>query len=186
MKALRLVPAIALTLAAIACTVACGDSTAKSKVPVFTQLAFVSDRTVSPPTDLFLMTLTGSGVTPVPFSSTSVYSPSVSADLATYAFEASGNIWVSNADGSTQTQLSSGGNSYAVKVSPNGKQLVFNQQDPVSHNYNLWVMNVDGTGELNLTTLGISKGGLFRSYKKDGPGKYKLYAHVGSGEIDLQ
>jgi hypothetical protein len=42
------------------------------------------------------------------------------------------------------------------------------------------------TGELNLTTLGISKGGLFRSYKKDGPGKYKLYAHVGSGEIDLQ
>jgi hypothetical protein len=42
------------------------------------------------------------------------------------------------------------------------------------------------TGELNLTTLGISKGGLFRSYKKDGPGKYNLYAHVGSGEIDLQ
>jgi hypothetical protein len=42
------------------------------------------------------------------------------------------------------------------------------------------------TGELNLTPLGISKGGLFRSYKKDGPGKYNLHAHVGSGEIDLQ
>jgi len=42
------------------------------------------------------------------------------------------------------------------------------------------------TGELNLPTLGISKGGLFRSYKKDGHGRYKLYAHVGSGEIDLQ
>lgn len=42
------------------------------------------------------------------------------------------------------------------------------------------------TGEVNLAPLGISKGGLFRSYKKDGPGKYNLYAHVGSGEIDLQ
>lgn len=42
------------------------------------------------------------------------------------------------------------------------------------------------TGELNVTPLGISKGGLFRSYKKDGSGKYNLYAHVGSGEIDLQ
>ncbi len=42
------------------------------------------------------------------------------------------------------------------------------------------------TGELDLSALGINKGGLFRSYKKDGPGKYRLYAHVGSGEIDLQ
>ena len=41
------------------------------------------------------------------------------------------------------------------------------------------------TGELNVTPLGVSKGGLFRSYKKDGPGKYKLYAHIGSGELDL-
>ncbi|MGB6386812.1 MAG: hypothetical protein WBE45_09360 [Terriglobales bacterium] len=41
------------------------------------------------------------------------------------------------------------------------------------------------TGELNVTPLGVSKGGLFRSYKKDGPGKYRLYAHVGSGELDL-
>ncbi len=42
------------------------------------------------------------------------------------------------------------------------------------------------TGELNLSVLGVDKGGLFRSYKKDGPGKYKLYAHVGSGELDLR
>ena len=42
------------------------------------------------------------------------------------------------------------------------------------------------TGELNLSALGVDKGGLFRSYKKDGPGKYRLYAHVGSGELDLQ
>ena len=41
------------------------------------------------------------------------------------------------------------------------------------------------TGELNVSALGVSKGGLFRSYKKDGTGKYRLYAHVGSGELDL-
>jgi hypothetical protein len=41
-------------------------------------------------------------------------------------------------------------------------------------------------GELNFNALGISKGGLFRSFKKDGPGKYKLYAHVASGQIDLE
>jgi hypothetical protein len=42
------------------------------------------------------------------------------------------------------------------------------------------------TGELNISPLGVEKGGLFRSYEKDGPGKYRLYAHVGSGELDLQ
>ncbi len=42
------------------------------------------------------------------------------------------------------------------------------------------------TGELDLSALGVDKGGLFRSYKKDGPGMYRLYAHVGSGELDLQ
>jgi len=42
------------------------------------------------------------------------------------------------------------------------------------------------TGELDLRALGVDKGGLFRSYKKGGPGKYRLYAHVGSGEIDLK
>ena len=41
------------------------------------------------------------------------------------------------------------------------------------------------TGEINSAALSLSKGGLFRSYEKDGPGKYKLYAHVGSGELNL-
>jgi hypothetical protein len=42
------------------------------------------------------------------------------------------------------------------------------------------------TGALESGALGISKGGLFRSYKSAGPGKYKLSAHVGTGEIDLR
>lgn len=42
------------------------------------------------------------------------------------------------------------------------------------------------TGGLDSAPLGISKGGLFRSFKRDGPGKYQLYAHVGSGELALR
>jgi hypothetical protein len=42
------------------------------------------------------------------------------------------------------------------------------------------------TGGLDSAPLGISKGGLFRSFKRDGPGRYRLYAHVGSGELDLR
>jgi Tol biopolymer transport system component len=147
MKKVSLTLLIALTLAAIAGTVACGSS---SRGVTFTQLPFLSNRTVSPASDLFLMALNGAAVTPVPFSSTSVYSPSVSADLKTYAFEADGNIWVSNATGSTQTQLTTAGGSYEVKVSPDGKKLVFNQSNPETENYNLWIMNVDGSGSLNL------------------------------------
>jgi hypothetical protein len=40
-------------------------------------------------------------------------------------------------------------------------------------------------GEINSAALSLSRGGLFRSYGKDGPGKYKLYAHVGSAELNL-
>lgn len=42
------------------------------------------------------------------------------------------------------------------------------------------------TGGLDSPPLGISKGGLFRSFKRDGPGKFKLHAHVGSGELNLR
>ena len=41
------------------------------------------------------------------------------------------------------------------------------------------------TGEVNAMAFNISKGGLFRSFQKDGPGKYRLHAHVGAGELDL-
>jgi hypothetical protein len=41
------------------------------------------------------------------------------------------------------------------------------------------------TGELNASPFGVSKGGLFRSFHKTGPGEYRLYAHVGAGQIRL-
>ena len=42
------------------------------------------------------------------------------------------------------------------------------------------------TGDLEASAFDISKGGLFRSFSKSGPGKHRLHAHVGAGEIDLR
>ena len=47
---------------------------------------------------------------------------------------------------------------------------------------------VDGsvtTGEVDAAPFHVSKGGLFRSFHQAGPGKYRLHAHVGAGQVDL-
>ena len=41
-------------------------------------------------------------------------------------------------------------------------------------------------GGLNAGPFDTSKGGLFRSFKRLGPGRYKLYAHVGAGDLTLK
>lgn len=142
---LYLLPAIALAM--IAAILACSNA----GNPTYTKLAFFSDRKVNPVTNLFLMNLDGSNVTPVPFNG-SIYSPSSSADLKTIAFDGSGNYWVSNVGGSTQTQLTGTNGGYSIRVSPNGKKLVYNSQDLVTNDYHLWIANVDGTGALDLTS----------------------------------
>jgi hypothetical protein len=42
------------------------------------------------------------------------------------------------------------------------------------------------TGGLEAEPFGESHGGLFRSFHKDGNGKYKLHAHVGVGDLTLR
>ena len=42
------------------------------------------------------------------------------------------------------------------------------------------------SGDLDAEPFAISKGGLFRSFEKRGPGKYRLHAHVGAGELMLK
>ncbi len=41
-------------------------------------------------------------------------------------------------------------------------------------------------GDLDAGPFGISKDGLFRSFHKQGAGKYKLHAHVGAGDLTLK
>lgn len=149
MKKTQLCLLMAMTWAAVAVTVGCDDGPVKANVPVYTKLAFYSNRTVNPATNLFLMDLDGSNVTPVPFTG-GVYSTSNSADLATIAFDASGNYWVSNASGSAQAQLANAGTGFAIRVSPDGKKVLFNVQGNVG--YDLWIANVDGTGPLDLSS----------------------------------
>lgn len=42
------------------------------------------------------------------------------------------------------------------------------------------------TGDLNGRPFGESKDGLFRSFHKEGNGKYRLHAHVGAGDLTLR
>jgi hypothetical protein len=42
------------------------------------------------------------------------------------------------------------------------------------------------TGELDAPPFEVSKGGMFRSFKKQGSGKYRLHAHVGAGQLTLE
>jgi hypothetical protein len=42
------------------------------------------------------------------------------------------------------------------------------------------------SGSIEAPVFDISKGGLFRSFRQHGPGKYRLHAHVMAGEIDLR
>jgi hypothetical protein len=40
-------------------------------------------------------------------------------------------------------------------------------------------------GSIEASAFNVSKGGLFRSFSQKGAGKYRLHAHVATGEIDL-
>jgi hypothetical protein len=42
------------------------------------------------------------------------------------------------------------------------------------------------TGSIDASAFNVSKDGLFRSFEQQGPGKYRLHAHVITGEIDLR
>ena len=47
---------------------------------------------------------------------------------------------------------------------------------------------VDGsvtTGEVDAPAFNVNKGGLFRSFERKGPGRYRLHAHVGAGQLTL-
>lgn len=41
------------------------------------------------------------------------------------------------------------------------------------------------TGEIDAPPFAVNKGGLFRSFSKNGSGRYRLHAHVGTGELDI-
>jgi hypothetical protein len=42
------------------------------------------------------------------------------------------------------------------------------------------------TGEVDASAFGENKGGLFRKFRRDGQGSYRLSAHVGAGQVTLK
>jgi hypothetical protein len=42
------------------------------------------------------------------------------------------------------------------------------------------------SGELEASAFDVSKGGLFRSFDHHGPGKFRVHAHVGAGQLELR
>jgi WD40-like Beta Propeller Repeat len=87
------------------------------------------------------------------------YSPSYSADGERIAFihtepgNSDGQVWVMNADGSAQTQLTAGTEDAAdlsPEFSPDGRQIVFDRYNGVADT-EIWIMNADGSGQTQLT-----------------------------------
>ena len=64
-------------------------------------------------------------------------------------------IWVMNADGSGQRQITSlGGANFAPYFTPDGRRIIFssNYRNPRSRNFDLYVVNLDGSGLDQVTT----------------------------------
>jgi hypothetical protein len=61
-------------------------------------------------------------------------------------------------------------------------QLTMDIGEPASYSR---VQASVNSGDLEARAFSVSKGGLFRSFERTGQGKYRLYAHVGAGELDL-
>jgi TolB protein len=78
-------------------------------------------------------------------------------------------IWVMNADGSEQRQVTQlGGANFAPYFHPDGVRIIFasNHANPEGRNFDLYLVNLDGTGLLRVTTHGDFDG--FPMFSPDG------------------
>ena len=96
-----------------------------------------------------------------------------------YASLASGSwdIWVMNADGTGQRQLTVGARSnYGPSVSADGRHVVF-VSNRAGGAFNIWRMDADGSNPVRLTS---GRGENFPHFTPDG--RWVIYATVGRGE----
>jgi Tol biopolymer transport system component len=78
-------------------------------------------------------------------------------------------IWVMNADGTDQSQITHlGGANFAPFFTPDGKQIIFssNYRNPRSGNFDLFLVNLDGSGLEQVTTAPEFDG--FPQFSPDG------------------
>jgi hypothetical protein len=86
----------------------------------------------------------------------------------------SGQIWIMNADGSGERQLTFGTYDHDPVLSPNGKRIVFTRITGSAEQ--LWIMRADGSGQRELTFPGQSgEHAHGASFSPDG--KYVAFSH---------
>ena len=120
------------------------------------RIAFVSDRHGND--EILTATADGGDVQRLTATTQSESGPAVSPDGARIAFARNQDIWVMNADGSGQTQLtgSEGSGEQSPAWSRDGKRLVFVSNRAAggggTTGPELWVMDADGSDVRRLTT----------------------------------
>jgi Tol biopolymer transport system component len=95
----------------------------------------------------------GTGLTPVLDSSEDEGGARWSPDGSKIAFEKGGDVWVANADGTDQTDLTKDGGDRSddePRWSPDGSRILFRSNRGKS--IQLWVMNADGSDPVRLTS----------------------------------
>ncbi|HEV2196362.1 MAG TPA: hypothetical protein VGR55_12335 [Candidatus Acidoferrum sp.] len=91
-------------------------------------------------------------------------------DTGLYVRMPAGQLEISGVTGDKDIQLHAG-------------ELILHVGDPAAYSH------VDAsviTGDIDAPPFHEDHGGLFRSFHKDGNGKYKLHAHVGAGDLTLR
>jgi Tol biopolymer transport system component len=102
------------------------------------------------------MNADGSGQTRITNNPANDFEPAWSPDGSKIAFWRDNggsygyDIYVMNADGSSQTRLTTGGNNYEPSWSTDGKKIVFTSGRDLYYD-EIYVMNADGTGQTRLT-----------------------------------
>lgn len=151
MTARRLSAVVALTFVAFA---AAGSAAATTPGPNG-RIAF-SSTLGSSNNQLYSAAPDGTDVKRLSWTSVSEQAPAWSPDGTRIAYERGNgpfSIWVMNADGSGQTQVTSdaGGGDLEPNWSPDGRQLAFTSTRG-STGWHIWVVNADGTGLHQVTT----------------------------------
>lgn len=123
--------------------------------PDGTKIAFVSDRLGKP--QIFVMDADGGNVRRVSPNGSYSATPAWSPDGTKIAYTRSAGgyqIFVTTADGSDHTQLTTEGNNERPRWSPDGRLIIFSSRR--SGNEAIYAMRADGSGQTRLSTTGGS------------------------------